>query len=209
MPAEASPDFFFWTASFLVPASPSTVSVEGCQRTGLGEQRQAGPAGGKAGVLRSPCAPSTDFPSLLRCPSGRARAPRAEAGLAPERWQPQPEALPESWCGTGTGGAWRRRSWIRKCASPCEITEMWLLFTRASWTVLVVLTWVGGDQGCRWVLPSVPDGPAQTRSPTQVSVCEAQKARPNSPHPPPALSPSGQAGLWEVGLATRESSVCS
>lgn len=79
VPTDVSPDFFFWTASFLVLGSPSTVSIEGCKGTGLGKQRQAGLAGGKAGALCSPCRPSTNFPSLLSCTSGRAGAARVGA----------------------------------------------------------------------------------------------------------------------------------
>lgn len=36
VPTDASPDFFFWMAGFLVLGSPSTASIDGCKgnRTG-------------------------------------------------------------------------------------------------------------------------------------------------------------------------------
>lgn len=125
VPEAASADFFFWMVSFFVLGSPS-VSAEGCRGAGLGEQRQAASLEGKQGFPRCRRAFSPPFAS------DGARAAEMEVGLDPQGWEPPPEALPESWSGMGTGGAWRRHSWKRRRASPCEITEMRLLLTRGS-----------------------------------------------------------------------------
>lgn len=37
---DVSPDFFFWMAGFFVLGSPSTLSGEGYERMGLGQQKQ-------------------------------------------------------------------------------------------------------------------------------------------------------------------------
>ena len=112
-------------ASFFVLGSPS-VSAEGCRGVGLGEQRQAASLEGKQGFPRCRRAFYPPFAS------GGARAAEIEVGSDPQGWELPPETLPESWSGMGTGGAWRCHSWKRNRASPCEITEMWLLLTRVS-----------------------------------------------------------------------------
>lgn len=40
MPVDASLDFFFWMTGFFMLGSPSTPSEGGCERMGLGKQRQ-------------------------------------------------------------------------------------------------------------------------------------------------------------------------
>lgn len=148
-------------ASFFVLGSPS-VSAEGCRGVGLGEQRQAASLEGKQGLPRCRRAFYPPFAS------GGARAAEIEVGSDPQGWEPPPEALPESWSGMETGGAWRCHSWKRKRASPCEITEMWLLLTRVSrrhvglsglgagWCYRHL---VGGNRGCCSVPQGVQDGP--------------------------------------------------